>query len=78
MPTTSPSYAGSLHITLRYDAWVARVPPRSSLALTVLCAALAFVETILAKMRVLLVPRLLAVGVVAALLGIAAWLVGVA
>jgi formate hydrogenlyase subunit 4 len=47
-------------------------------ALTVLCAALAFVETILAKMRVLLVPRLLAVGVVAALLGIAAWLVGVA
>jgi formate hydrogenlyase subunit 4 len=46
--------------------------------LTVLCAALALVETLLAKMRVLLVPRLLAVGVVAALLGIAAWLVGVA
>ncbi len=46
-------------------------------AVTVLCAAFAFVETILAKMRVLLVPRLLAVGVVAALLGIAAWLVGV-
>ena len=45
-------------------------------ALVVLCAALALVETLVAKMRVLLVPRLLAVGVVAALLGIAYWLVG--
>ena len=34
-------------------------------ALVVLCAALAIVETLLAKMRMLLVPRLLAVGLVA-------------
>jgi formate hydrogenlyase subunit 4 len=40
-----------------------------------LCAALALTETLFAKMRVLLVPRLLAVGALAALLGIAAWLV---
>jgi formate hydrogenlyase subunit 4 len=46
------------------------------LALVVLCAALAIVETLLAKMRILLVPRLLAVGAVAALLGIAAWIAG--
>jgi len=45
-------------------------------ALTVLCAALAVVETLVAKMRVLLVPRLLAVGAIAALLGIAAWVAG--
>jgi formate hydrogenlyase subunit 4 len=45
-------------------------------ALIALCAALAIVETLLAKMRVLLVPRLLAVGLAAALLGIAAWIVG--
>jgi formate hydrogenlyase subunit 4 len=44
--------------------------------LITLCAALAVVETLLAKMRVLLVPRLLAVGVAAALLGIAAWIAG--
>jgi len=44
--------------------------------LAVLCAALAIVETLLAKMRVLLVPRLLAVGTVAGLLGIAAWIAG--
>jgi formate hydrogenlyase subunit 4 len=43
--------------------------------LTVLCAALALVETLFAKLRVLLVPRLLAVGAVVALLGIAARLV---
>ena len=43
--------------------------------LVVLCAALALVETLVAKMRVLLVPRLLGVGAVVALLGIAAWLV---
>jgi formate hydrogenlyase subunit 4 len=47
-------------------------------ALIALCAALAFVETLLAKMRVLLVPRLLAVGLAAALLGIAAWIAGAA
>jgi formate hydrogenlyase subunit 4 len=45
-------------------------------ALVVLCAALAIVETLLAKMRMLLVPRLLAVGLVAGLLGIAAWISG--
>jgi formate hydrogenlyase subunit 4 len=45
-------------------------------ALTVLCAALALAETLVAKMRVLLVPRMIAAGAVAALLGIAAWLVG--
>jgi formate hydrogenlyase subunit 4 len=45
-------------------------------ALVVLCAALAIVETLVAKMRILLVPRLIAVGAVAALLGIAAWIAG--
>jgi len=43
--------------------------------LGLLCAALAFCETLLAKMRILLVPRLIAVGALASLLGIAAWLV---
>jgi formate hydrogenlyase subunit 4 len=47
-------------------------------ALIALCATLAIVETLLAKMRVLLVPRLLAVGLAAALLGIAAWIAGAA
>jgi formate hydrogenlyase subunit 4 len=41
-----------------------------------LCAGLAITETLVAKMRVLLVPRLLAVGAVVALLGVATWLVG--
>jgi formate hydrogenlyase subunit 4 len=45
-------------------------------ALPAACAALALTETLFAKMRILLVPRLLAVGSAAALLGIAAWLVG--
>jgi formate hydrogenlyase subunit 4 len=45
-------------------------------ALIALCAALAIVETLLTKMRILLVPRLLAVGLAAALLGIAAWIAG--
>jgi formate hydrogenlyase subunit 4 len=40
-----------------------------------LCAALALVETLVAKMRILLAPRLLAVGAVAALMGIVSWLV---
>ncbi len=48
------------------------------LALVLLCAALALVETLQAKMRILLVPRLLAVGTVAGLLGIASWLVAAA
>jgi formate hydrogenlyase subunit 4 len=47
-------------------------------ALVALCGALALVETLTAKMRVLLVPRLLAVGSVVALLGIVARLVGTA
>ena len=42
--------------------------------LAALCGALALAETLVAKMRILLVPRLLAVGAFAALLGIAAWL----
>ena len=46
------------------------------LVLAVLCAALGLVETLAAKMRILLVPRLLAAGSAAALLGIASWLVG--
>ena len=46
--------------------------------LAVLCAALALTETLVVKMRVLLVPRLLAAGAVAALLGIAARLAGIA
>jgi formate hydrogenlyase subunit 4 len=45
--------------------------------LLVLCAALALVETLVAKMRVLLVPRLLAVGAALALLGIVSRLAGV-
>ena len=45
------------------------------LALVLLCAALALMETLTAKMRILLAPRLLALGGVAALLGIASWLV---
>jgi formate hydrogenlyase subunit 4 len=45
-------------------------------ALVLLCGALAVIETLLAKMRVLLVPRLLFVGSAAALLGIAVWVAG--
>lgn len=44
------------------------------IALCVLCACLALVETLFAKTRVLLVPRLLVVGSIAALLGAGAWL----
>jgi formate hydrogenlyase subunit 4 len=43
--------------------------------LVALCGALAVVETLRVKMRILLVPRMLAVGSCVALLGIAAWLV---
>jgi hypothetical protein len=46
--------------------------------LAVLCGALALTETLVVKMRVLLVPRLLAAGAVAALLGIATHLAGIA
>jgi formate hydrogenlyase subunit 4 len=45
-------------------------------ALAVLCGALALTETLVAKMRVLLVPRLLAVGAIVALLGIVTQVVG--
>ena len=45
------------------------------LLLVVMCAALALTETLVAKMRILLVPRLLSVGAGAALLGVVAWLV---
>ena len=44
-------------------------------ALAVLCAALALTETLVAKLRILLAPRLLEVGALAALLGVASWLV---
>ncbi|MHB8642162.1 MAG: respiratory chain complex I subunit 1 family protein [Gaiellaceae bacterium] len=43
--------------------------------LVLLCAGLALTETLTAKMRILLAPRLLAVGGLAALLGVASWLV---
>jgi formate hydrogenlyase subunit 4 len=43
--------------------------------LIAVCAALALVETLLAKMRILLAPRLLGIGAVAALMGIVSWLV---
>jgi formate hydrogenlyase subunit 4 len=46
--------------------------------LAVLCAALALTETLVAKMRILLAPRLLAVAGVLALLGVVARLVEVA
>ena len=49
--------------------------PLLPVVLVVLCAALALTETLVAKMRILLVPRLLAAGAVVALLGIVAWLV---
>ncbi|HVA44217.1 MAG TPA: NADH-quinone oxidoreductase subunit H [Acidimicrobiales bacterium] len=42
--------------------------------LVVLAGALAVLETVVAKMRVLFVPRLLGVGSALALLGVAAWL----
>ena len=45
------------------------------LVLAALCAALALTETLVAKMRILLVPRMLAVGAAVALLGIVTWLV---
>jgi formate hydrogenlyase subunit 4 len=43
--------------------------------LVVLCGALALTETLVAKTRILLAPRLLGVGAAVGLLGIAAWLV---
>jgi formate hydrogenlyase subunit 4 len=45
------------------------------LALVMLCGALALVETLTAKMRLLLAPRLLGIGALTALMGIISWLV---
>jgi len=45
------------------------------LVLAALCGGLAIVETLTAKMRILLAPRLVGVGAAAALLGIVSWLV---
>ncbi len=39
-----------------------------------LCVGLALTETLVAKMRILLVPRLLGVGAAVALLGVVSWL----
>jgi formate hydrogenlyase subunit 4 len=54
--------------------------PRAQLALlplvlVVLCGALALTETLVAKMRILLAPRLLGIAALVALLGIVTWLV---
>jgi formate hydrogenlyase subunit 4 len=46
--------------------------------LVVLCLALAVTETLIAKMRILLVPRLIGVAALVAVLGIVTWIVGVA
>jgi len=43
--------------------------------LVVLCGALALTETLVAKMRILLAPRLLGIAALVALLGIVTWLV---
>jgi len=47
-------------------------------SLVLLCLALAVTETLVAKMRILLVPRLIGVGAAVALLGIVTWLVDAA
>jgi formate hydrogenlyase subunit 4 len=56
------------------DGWwqLATLP----VVLVALCAGLAVTETVTAKMRILLVPRLLAIASGLALLGILVWLVG--
>jgi formate hydrogenlyase subunit 4 len=43
--------------------------------LVTICLALALTETLVAKMRILIVPRLIGVGAAVALLGVVAWLV---
>jgi formate hydrogenlyase subunit 4 len=65
--------AAQIFVPHAHGAWwqLAVLP----LDLVVLCGALAVVETLNAKLRILLVPRLLGVGALAALLGIASWLV---
>jgi formate hydrogenlyase subunit 4 len=58
------------------EAWwqLAALP----LVLVLLCGALALTETLVAKTRILLAPRLLGVGAAVALLGVVAWLVDAA
>ncbi len=65
--------AAEIFLPHPHSAWgqLALLP----LALVVLCGALALVETLTAKMRILLAPRLLGVGALAALMGIISWLV---
>jgi formate hydrogenlyase subunit 4 len=65
--------AAQIFVPHARGVWVqlALLPP----VLVVLCAGLAVMETLTAKMRILLAPRLLAVGGIAALLGAASWLV---
>jgi len=65
--------AAEIFVPHPHSAWgqLALLP----LALVVLCGALALVETLTAKMRILLAPRLLGVGALAALMGIISWLV---
>lgn len=66
--------AADLFLPHPHDVWmqIGLLP----VALVLLCAALALVETLVVKMRILLVPRLLGLAAAAAVLGIAARLVG--
>jgi formate hydrogenlyase subunit 4 len=65
--------AGTVFLPHPAETWLqlALLP----LWLVTLCAGLALVETLVAKMRILLVPRLLGVGAAVALLGVVSWLV---
>jgi formate hydrogenlyase subunit 4 len=65
--------AAQIFVLHAHSVWVqlAVLP----VVLVVLCGALALTETLTAKMRILLAPRLLALGGIAALLGVATWLV---
>jgi formate hydrogenlyase subunit 4 len=70
-----------LVLVLAADIFVPHLPSGWSqlallpVVLVALCAALALTETLVAKMRILVAPRLLAVGAAAALMGIVSWLV---
>lgn len=46
------------------------------IVVALLCVGLAITETLVAKMRILVVPRLIGIGAAVALLGIVTWLVG--
>src|SRR5207244_2631050 len=65
--------AAELYVPHPADVWgqLAILPP----ALVAFCIALAVTETLFAKMRILLAPRLLLVGAGAALLAVVSWLV---